>query len=368
MRIIFDHQIFSLQRYGGVSRYFCEISKNIKCFDHVTTNIVAPLYVNEYLEKINSNSVLGMQIRQIPRSARIIISINNILSAILFKFYRNVDIFHETYYTRADNCPSLSKRIVTVYDMIHEKFPESFRANDKTREAKAVAVHRADHVICISESTRNDLIDLLGVPREKTSVTYLGYSLSVDTPAAIPSVIVKPYLLYVGQRAGYKNFEGLLRAYSASAALSTEFDLVCFGGGDLTAREFSLADELKLPRNSIHLVTGDDSILAGLYVHATVFVYPSLYEGFGIPPLEAMSFGCPVACANTSSLPEVVGNAAELFDPLDVAAMSAAIESVALSSDRARELVARGRERLSHFSWEKCARDTLEVYKNVLRR
>ena len=277
-----------------------------------------------------------------------------------------MDIFHETYYTRMNSCPRSAKRIITVFDMTHEKFPEMQPGRDKTRKAKALAVERADHVICISENTRRDLISLLDVPEEKTSVIYLGYSLNVERVTQ-PVLEEKPYLLFVGQRGGYKNFLRLLRVYADSAVLRDQCSLVCFGGGGFSANEQELMKSLGLPANSVLHISGGDEVLAGLYCDAAAFIYPSLYEGFGIPPLEAMSFSCPVVCSNSSSLPEVVGDAAELFDPENEGEMMAAIESVVLSAERSQLLVDRGCNRIKQFSWEKCAQDTLDVYNHVLR-
>jgi glycosyltransferase involved in cell wall biosynthesis len=113
-------------------------------------------------------------------------------------------------------------------------------------------------------------------------------------------------------------------------------------------------------------MSGTDDVLVGLYGSAGAFVYPSLYEGFGIPLLEAMSLGCPVVCSNTSSLPEVVGDAAELFDPYDESAMRDAIERVVSNPEYATSLIEKGRRRASLFSWEKCARETFNIYCKIL--
>ncbi len=116
----------------------------------------------------------------------------------------------------------------------------------------------------------------------------------------------------------------------------------------------------------VHHVSGDDAVLAGYYRMASAFVYPSLYEGFGIPPLEAMSFDCPVVCSGVSSIPEVVGNAGEMFDPYDPDSIRMAIERV-VSDDALRQtLIARGKERLKLFSWKRCAQETLDIYRRVL--
>ena len=199
-------------------------------------------------------------------------------------------------------------------------------------------------------------------------MVYLGCSLTstVGKTTHNPVTDQKPYILYVGARPGHKNFERLLRAYAGSSLLRREFDLVCFGWSDFLPAELKLMRSLDLPAGSVRHVSGTDEKLAGLYVSAAAFVYPSLYEGFGIPPLEAMSLGCPVVCANTSSLPEVTGDAAELFDPYDESAMRVAIERVVSTPEYATALAEKGRRRASLFSWEKCARDTLGVYDKVL--
>ena len=266
-----------------------------------------------------------------------------------------------------DCCPRSAKRVLTVHDMIHEKFADNFSQRDKIQQIKAHAVRRADHVICVSENTRRDLITILGVPEEKTSVVCLGSSLAMQKGAAKPAGGGKPFILYVGFRERYKNFDRLLRAYGHSPFLKNKFSIICFGGGGFSASELSLAESLHISQDNILQVSGTDDILAGLCGSAAVFVYPSLYEGFGIPPLEAMSFGCPVVSANGSSLPEVVGDAAELFNPADEVEMRAAIERVVSTPERARFLVDRGYERIKQFSWEKCAWDTLNIYKKLLQ-
>jgi glycosyltransferase involved in cell wall biosynthesis len=257
--------------------------------------------------------------------------------------------------------------VLTVYDMIHEKFPDYFSQRDQTRQIKANAVRRADHVVCISENTRQDLIAFLGVSEEKISVVHPGYSLASQKIVAKSAKAEKPFILYVGSRGRYKNFEGLLWAYAHSPLLTTEFSIICFGGGDFSAHELSLAKSLNILPGHMMNVSGSDDILAGLYATAAVFVYPSRYEGFGIPPLEAMSFGCPVVCANNSSLPEVVGDGAESFDPTDRADMRTAIERVVSSPERAQLLVDRGYERIKQFSWEKCAVSILNIYEQILQ-
>lgn len=365
MNIVYDHQIFGIQEYGGVSRYYYEIANRIAAAKN-EVEIFAPLFVNRYF---NNESIISPQGIKIPHLPAIIRSITNLvnvpLSYLLVKQRRHVDIFHETYYHTIDCCPHSAKRVITVHDMIHEKFPHYFPYRDTTRKNKARAVHRAHHIICVSENTRRDLVELLNVPQEKTSVVYHGYSISCDINSVKPPYHEKPFILYVGSRDSYKNFDLLLRAFASSKLLRNEFSIICFGGGKASAREKELLSTLDLPYDCVKYIDGNDPVLAGLYASAKAFVYPSLYEGFGIPPLEAMAFGCPVICSNTSSIPEVVGDAAHLFNPTKTADLLAAIEAVVCSSEYSALLKSKGYERIKFFSWDKCANDTLGVYEKV---
>lgn len=366
MNVLFDHQTFCIQKYGGISRYFYELANHLSEMDLASVKIFAPLYINEYFDENTGIRPHGIRLpRALPQKLSRRLSFWADVAAFNLLKHR-ADIFHETYYSLADCCPQGAKRVITVCDMIHEKFPDNFSILDRTREIKARAVRRADHIICISENTRKDLIELLGVAEEKISVVYLGHSFMQDEGTSKQRKTNKPYLLYVGKRGEYKNFSGLLRAYAASQLLKNEFSIVCFGGGNFTMAETALMKSLGIDPGNVIFASGGDNALAGWYRSAAVFVYPSLYEGFGIPPLEAMSCGCPVACSNTSSLPEVVGDAAELFNPEVEADMRLAIERVVSSPDHAALLIINSTQRLEQFSWQKCARDTLDVYHRIL--
>ena len=176
----------------------------------------------------------------------------------------------------------------------------------------------------------------------------------------------RPYLLYVGSRGGYKNFEALILAFASSSYLRSDFSVMCFGGGAFIPDELALFRQLQLSDAHVRQISGNDEMLASMYKNAAAFVYPSLYEGFGIPPLEAMSLGCPVICGNTSSIPEVVGDAGEYFDPNDTESMRVAIETVLQSTGWSQELVAKGHARRLLFSWQRCASETLDVYRSIL--
>lgn len=374
MKILYDHQVFCWQKYGGISRYIYELATHLDAMEEVEVKILAIAYVNEYLKKFDSDLVVGFPVPdfQSGKVTKLITKFNDEVSKIWLKSH-SPDIIHQTYYSSQGLSAKKAKVVVTVYDMIHEKLSQFFNhkdifnIKDQTSIAKQEAVKRADRIICISENTKKDLIDILEVDPNKISVIYLGYSLNRDgTNHQLDAQIPQPYILYVGERGGYKNFQGLLQAYGNSIQLTKNFHLVCFGGGRLISEELSTINLLGLPEGKVFHISGDDAILVNLYQNASLFVYPSLYEGFGMPPLEAMALCCPVACSNTSCLPEIVGDAAELFNPYEPESIAEAIEQVLFSTERSNSLVRLGTERVKHFSWNICAEQTKQVYLSML--
>lgn len=366
MKIVFDHQIFSSQAYGGTSRYFVRLAQDLKKLNE-NINVVAPVYTNNYLKELPCNIVHGFKVTHFPpKTGRIIRSINNVVTSAYLNNLK-LDIFHETYYSKAAIAQNAKIRILTVYDMIHEKFGNYFSANDQTSKVKKLAVQRADHIIAISNSTKNDLCKLFNVPDEKVSVVHLGFDSILNESNSIKiSIYDRPYLLYVGSRSGYKNFEKLLKSFASNYKLKNTFNIVAFGGGTFSSNEKKLIISLGLSFESVKQIGGDDYVLSALYKKARAFVYPSLYEGFGLPPLEAMAHDCPVVVSNTSSVPEVVGSAGEYFDPTDVESITVAICKVVFDYQRSNELIIEGRKRLSQFSWKRCALETRDVYRKVL--
>lgn len=363
MKIAFDPQIFTLQAYGGISRYFINLSRSLSVLGQ-SPRTFAPLHMNKYLAALNDVSVAGRYIGTYPRrTGRFFRLLNQVLAVRPIQRW-HPDIVHETYYSTFRPVFKLPL-VVTVYDMIHELYPQYFSRLDPTPRAKRIAVSRADHVICISENTRKDLLNLYDIDSDKVSVVHLGFASLSDTGQNVV-VLDSPFILYVGQRSGYKNFENFVRAYASSDRLVRDFSLVAFGGGPFSRKERDLFDALKLnPGRCIH-VSGGDGLLGHLYRKAACFVYPSLYEGFGLPPLEAMSVGCPVISSNTSSMPEVIGDAGALFDPLSIDSMRNTIESVVYSKVRTEELIQKGGERVKMFTWKDCAAKTLEAYRKCL--
>lgn len=376
MKIAYDPQIFLVETYGGISRYFCEIASRIAKEPSVQVSIIAPMNSNAYLAHVPPGIVFGFQAPKTdlfqtkygpnyPRRA--LRGLGSLIGNWMLHAMKP-DIVHETYFSPYRLEARCSRRVLTICDMIHEKFASSFPRADKTARYKAQATERADHVICISESTRRDAIEILGLHPDKTSVIYLGFDLmhvDGDRVGNLVSSTNNPFLLYVGKRGGYKNFLGLLEAYATSPQLRTKYRLVCFGGGALNLDEQKAIHKLGLDSSQVMQLGGSDQLLASHYECASAFVYPSLYEGFGMPPLEAMSYGCPVVCSKTSSIPEVVGDAGEYFDPADIESMRAAIERVVTSDSYRKLLIAKGHDRLKCFSWDRCAAETLDIYRKL---
>lgn len=370
MKVVFDHQIFSTQHYGGISRYFREVSARLARRADTRVSVVAPFHVNEYLRR---DAELGLGWPYFGYHFRYADEIRNraqqYLLPRLYARHRDADIVHETYHSNAAFGTGRA-RVTTVYDMIYELYPQYYPDAAQVTQAKRAAVERCDHLICISEATRQDLIRIFDVAPERTSVIHLACDLlpTSAAPVAWPaSGAARPYVLFVGSRRYYKNFDRLAQAFAASSLLRDGFDLVAFGGRPLNKGEADLFRQLGIAER-VRYVSGDDTVLAAHYRGAAVFAFPSLCEGFGIPPLEAMSFDCPVACSDASCIPEVVGDAAVYFDPTSIDSMRAVLEQVAGSAALRLDLVARGRDRLKAYSWQRCADETAQVYARLLQQ
>ena len=365
LKVAFDHGIFSRQKYGGISRYFIELASRLLTGAGVQVVVVAPLHINHYLSRgAVARRTRGLHIpftfRGLPRLIRLA---NRLAEPVAWAGVR-ADVIHETYFAEHPT-GSARSRIVTVHDMIYELFPQEFPDAAKIISAKRAAVARADHVICVSEKTREDLVRLYGLDRQRTSVVHLGHSFAIgDRDQRALGQQGRPTLLYVGVRRGYKNFRTLLHAYAMSEKLKQDFDLIAFGDAPFSPAELEEQRRLGVAESVRHQV-GDDEALAKRYQTATVFVYPSLYEGFGIPPLEAMSSGCPVVCSDRASIPEVVGDAGLYFDPTNVEELRAVLERVATDESLRTQMRSRGYTRVAAFSWDACASATAQIYRNV---
>lgn len=363
MKILYDGQIYSIQAAGGINRYFanlisglpegftcgltvCELRdvnfpyhSNLKTFFYKRFGF-HPGRVSYWLEKYYFEAVASLG---------------------------SFDVFHPTYYSllsrsKMEHC----KRpvVLTVYDMIHELFVEQMDADNRQSEEKRQAILAAQKIICISESTKNDLLERYSLPEEKIAVTYLASNIDESLSYGAEPVPNRPYYLFVGSRSVYKNFDGLLHALTKVVSVQPEISL-CVVGPPFNEEEKKLIADLKLAQHIDYYGHADDYHLAKLYRCSIALVYPSFYEGFGIPPLEAMSCGTVAIASNNSSIPEVVGDAGILFDPKAINDLADILLFLFDNPTERERLIEKGCQRAKMFSWDKTVAQTIEVYKSV---
>lgn len=363
-KVLFDHQAFTMQRNGGVSRYFVELFLHLPSLG-VEVNRQIFIHRNKILssQKNLENNFRFFDIEN-DRCVKYLNFINEKLSDI-YIHRRDFDIFHPTYYKIPNRIPAKKPVVITVYDFIHEKFSKSV-VRDKTITRKKDAILRADHIFCISENTKTDLLKLYDIDESTVSVTHLAASRFWLEGKRIKQLTeFRRCILYVGARDGYKNFLSLMKAFANSKILSRDFRILAFGGGSFTKQERDLQKQLGLPPECMIHVEGGDEVLRKLYQSVHLMVYPSHYEGFGLPILEAMHAGCAVICSNAGSIPEVGGGAVKYFDPCDTEELLAQLEAVAYDEGLIDELIELGSVQAQTFSWEKTAQQTITGYNRV---
>jgi glycosyltransferase involved in cell wall biosynthesis len=366
MRILYDHQVFSLQDTGGISRYHYELVRGLQAFRDVHIEMLiggnASVFPFPTLRGARTH-VIGWKTRTRPDYARY--AINEALLSILAPLRGVADIYHPTL-NRA--MPAVRRRriVVTQHDCTHERFPHLFRNTDAFIRVKRKILSLADAIICVSESSRQDLLHFYDLDEAKTHVVHHGFSPLQEAPPLQSNVPdsgprMGPYLLYVGSRTEYKKFMLLLEAF-AQSGLAKEYRLVAVGGGSPSVEEQSRISQLAATDRVSLIPKANDPALADLYRNAALFVYPSLYEGFGFPPLEAMSLGCPVLANRTSSLPEICGEAAFYFESQDPTELADALKATLADGDGLREKRRLGYEQVRLYDWSTTARRTMEVY------
>lgn len=366
MKILYDHQIFVMQRCGGISRYFFELMNYFDKKNEVDFTLSLTFSNNSYLDgAVYSNHRTFFERKEFKGKTRLLLYINRIQSkkAILKQGF---DILHPTYYDPYFlNLIGNKPFVLTIYDMIHEIYPQLFPKWDKTSEWKKAVIQKAAKICALSENTKRDIVKLFNADEGKIEVIHLSSSIKKKEHFGNLDIeLPENYILFVGARVEYKNFRFFVRAIADLLKENERLNVVCAGGGEFSNAEIQLFGELGV-RNRIFQYPVDDDILACLYKNARVFVFPSLYEGFGMPILESFSSGCPVALSQASSFPEVAGDAGLYFDPKDGASIKRAVEKAISDEDTREKFVAKGYERIKKFSWMKTAEETLAVYKSI---
>ncbi len=366
MKILYDHQIFTSQVYGGISRYFCELIAYFTHQRHPEFELALSFSNNAYLRKASFPGIRPFfPNRRFTGKTTIITTVNSWKSIRSLKT-KKYDIFHPTNYDPYFlDYIGTKPFVVTVYDLIHEIYPELFPSDIKTKERKRLLVQKAHKIIAISEKTKKDLLRFYNIDEQKISVIYLANSLAtapklLDTLAGAP----ERYLFFVGERKHYKNFNFMVKALAPLFKREQDLCLVCAGGGIFSSDEIAFLVQSGIGNRAFQFSV-DDTALAFLYQHATAFIFPSRYEGFGIPVLEAFACGCPAILSGSSSLPEVGGDAAIYFDPCDEDSLRQAVSAVLHDSYIRSDFITRGMTQLGEFSWAKTAQETRAVYESI---
>jgi mannosyltransferase len=338
--VCIDGIIFSLQRHGGISVYFLKLLETLRRHSVETSLILEAPLKQDVLDETAAFSI--------RREARLLERYKKC------QVPESASVFHSSYYRRPNrkNLPT----VVTVHDFIYERYQHGLRKWVHTAQKNA-AIRAAQAVICVSETTKQDFLELVGeTPGQEIYVIHNGVSSAFHKRAIDPAPI--PFILFIGQRGGYKNFKLILEAMS----FLPDIELHCVGGGEINADEleavpYSVACRVK------HLGFVTDDELNIIYNRALCLAYPSSYEGFGIPVIEAMSAGCPVVCTDCKAVLEVGREALTVAYDNNPESMANAILST--TSFERLSLIQKGISVSHDFSWEKTHRQTLDVYRSL---
>ncbi len=383
MKVLFDHQIFQRQRTGGISKSFCEYipflrengiewelsiaqSDNLYLSQILHTDSYSPVQ-RDYSDvpAIFTSKKLGAYWYTLLDHLRICRTAESLNKGISIKMLEkgNFDVFHPTYFNPYFiNYLKGKPFVLTVHDLIPERFPEYFNSSDIQITGRRTLLDKAQAIVAVSNNTKKDLMELYGVPSDKIKVIYHGAP-SPEGPIG-ERMLDSPYFLFVGARGLYKNFERLVRAFSVFSKKYREVKIVCTGK-PLSHLEIKMLASLSLQDKVIFTQVAEKD-LQRLYHHAIALVYPSQYEGFGMPILEAFAFNCPVLTYPGSSLPEVGGDVA-LYIEDDFSSFTEQLEHLyTMSLSQRNELIHAGIERAGLFSWKKTAAQYASIYKSLL--
>ena len=311
--------------------------------------------------------VVGLPVSARSRAARVIAE-QTVLPATVAR--SGADVLHNLFTTApaAAGVP----QVTTIHDLIYKHFPETHAGllSYGMRVLVPLAARRSRRIIAVSEATKRDIVEFLGVPEERIDVIYEGPGMAPEVEPTAEQALRERFelgdsqiVLTVSAKRPHKNLERLFEAFAG-----LDSDAVLVVPGYETPFEAELRAKATATAASRIRFTGwlDDRDLEGLYRAAVCLVFPSLAEGFGLPVLEALGRGLPVACSNVSALPEVAGEAALYFDPLETGAIRRAIEQLLDEPDLRERLASEGRERARAFTWESTARRTLETYRRAI--
>ena len=378
MKVLYDSCAF-LEPVGGVSRYFTELIKHFP--ENVEWDVAAVETNNKYLmsSPFNVPAALYSFRHFLPgvkfKGKSVVYAVLSrlgsfksmeLLNKRRFEEALEKDDFDVLHLTGSHECGTAwrkykgkAKKVITVHDLIPDKLWRGYIGARIRRERK-YNLSRCDAIIAVSEHTKKDLLECYGVDEKKVTVVHHGFDANLKTGLTVghDSGIEGRYVLYVGKRGGYKNSNFFLKNMSPLLLELPDLKII-MTGKPLDDSERKLCEACGIA-DRVEARLFEDNELRSLYANAACFVYPSRYEGFGIPVLEAFAAGCPTVLARATCFPEVGSDAALYFDPDDGEEMRMAIREAI--GERRDELIKRGLERVKMFTWEKCAAETLAVY------
>jgi glycosyltransferase involved in cell wall biosynthesis len=392
MKILYDYQMFNTQNVGGITRYFYELISHFDQDNSISWEIPIKYSSNLYLKKHPAFSEnLSPNPLKLNQHLNVFSKIDFISEKLLYKiengirhnkFYGieyerdkklnidklkegNFDIFHPTYFDDYFmNFIGDKPFVLTVHDLINQIFPEISLhfPIDKNQSM----INRADRIITASASTKKDLINIFNVDENKVDVIHLANPLEgslLNVSDQFKEKTPERYLLYVGGRWDYKNFLFFAQMFSSLCKEDLTLKVFCTGSPFNSSEQY-LFNKLGIQDRFYNAFVSDDE-LTYLYTNAIAFVFPSMYEGFGLPVLEAFSCGCPAVISNSSSLSEIGEDAVIYFEPKNPGSMLQALKDVIENETLRKQKIAKGYEQLKKFSWKKTAMETKQVYNKI---
>jgi len=420
IKVLYDFQTFSAQKVGGISRLFYEIINYLNRDKDFTPELAIRYADNYYLQKadfladkriiknpppirhfpelfppapfsednllVNFFRSLFLKILRLKYFFYPGVSFFSLDPTFYYTYYQanektaieffkkgNFDIFHPTYYNTYF-LRYLKGRpfVITVHDMIHELFAPHHHPNDIISSQKKILCEKAAKIITVSKQTKKDLIRIFKIPEEKIEVIYHASSFSDKKIKKIKiKNLPKKYLLFVGQRVGYKNFNFFIKSIAPLIRKEKDLNVVCVGdypsSGPFTSDEKKLFKDLKIEKKMIYY-KADDLTLANLYINALAFVFPTLYEGFGIPVLEAFSLGCPVVCSEIPVLKEVAEDGALYFNPKNKKSIYEVVKKIVYDKNLRKKMIEKGKIINKKYSWKKTVEKNKKIYKEIILR
>lgn len=369
MKILYDHQTFTGSQYGGISRYFFELMNAFWERKDVDFELSLKFSNNEYLRNVPYAHPWGYaRLANNFRANQAFSLVNRLCSSTKLNA-GDFDIFHPTYY-HSYFLDKIGKKplVITFHDALSEKYGKQFPVlGEGLTELKQRLLTRADVVISVSEATKRSILEYFSIDETKVKVVPLGNYF--ERPTANHSLALTlpgRFVLFVGKRDFYKNFDRFFESVAPLLKNDKDLHLICAGGGGFSAEEKQAIAKQGLQSRVIYQPIIDDMTLIQLYEEAQVFVFPSLMEGFGLPILEAMSCGCPVAATTGTSFDEIAQDAAVYFEAENKESIRAAVEKVVYDETLQQTMRQRGYERVPLFRAETTAQKTLEVYKALV--